>query len=166
MKRLIFWLALILACGSALYLTGRVEAQKPTPSDNDVNAVARELYCPVCENIPLEVCPTQACAQWRDLIREKLAAGWNKQQIKDYFALQYGDRVLAEPPTRGLNWIVYVLPPALILLGGGVVYSVLRKNLRRKRPQPVSEAAARAAEEPKDEYMQRIEEELKRRVQS
>ena len=53
-------------------------AQQPTPSDDEVNAIAKQLFCPVCENTPLDVCPTQACAQWRELIREKLAAGWSE----------------------------------------------------------------------------------------
>ena len=83
------------------------------PSDDDVNAVSKELYCPVCENIPLDVCETKACEQWRELIREKLADGWSEEQIKDYFVLQYGDRVLSEPPRRGFNWLVYILPGAL-----------------------------------------------------
>ena len=30
-------------------------AQQPTPSDDQVNAIARQLYCPVCENTPLDV---------------------------------------------------------------------------------------------------------------
>ena len=72
--------------------------QQPTPSDDDVNRVAKQMFCPVCENTPLDVCPTQACSEWRGLIREKLAAGWTDEQIKNYFVAQYGDRVLAEPP--------------------------------------------------------------------
>jgi len=43
-----------------------VSAQKPTPSDDEVNAIARQLFCPICQNIPLDVCPTQACADWRE----------------------------------------------------------------------------------------------------
>ena len=33
-------------------------AQSDVPTDDEVNAVARQMYCPVCENIPLDVCPT------------------------------------------------------------------------------------------------------------
>jgi len=164
MKRSIFWLAVLVACSAALYFSSQALAQKPTPSDNDVNAVARELYCPVCENIPLEVCPTAACMQWRALIREKLADGWDKQQIKDYFALQYGDRVLAEPPMRGLNWMVYVVPPVLILIGGVLVFSVLRSMRKSQAARPPSPPPAQP--EGTDEYLERIEEELKRRSTS
>jgi len=94
-----------------LALTARAAAaQSATPpapvTDDEVNRVAKMLYCPVCENIPLDVCPTTACIQWRGTIREKLEAGWTEQQILDYFVAQYGERVLARPSTRGLNILI------------------------------------------------------------
>jgi cytochrome c-type biogenesis protein CcmH len=116
-----------------LALAGGAAAQGPTPSDDDVNAIAKGLYCPVCENVPLDVCPTQACAQWRETIRLKLSEGWSEQQIKDYFVEQYGARVLATPPARGLNWLVYVLPPAAFLGGAILLFRVLR-SWRRAAP--------------------------------
>ena len=138
---------------------GVAYAQAPTPSDDMVNAIAKQLYCPVCENIPLDVCPTQACAQWRELIRQKLAQGWSKQQIEDYFAQQYGDRVLAEPPRSGLNWLVYLIPPLVFLGGVWVVYRVL-KNMRRPAAPAPSAAPPEAQADP---YLQQVEEELKKR---
>ena len=157
-------LLILLTLVMSVLLASRVSpvlAQQPTPSDNDVNKVAKQLYCPVCENIPLDVCPTQACAEWRELIRQKLAAGWTDQQIRDYFAVQYGDRVLSEPPQRGLNWLVYFLPPLFFLGGALLVYSVLRKM----RSVPAQQSAAQAADQPVDPYLQKVEEELKKHKQ-
>ena len=34
-------------------LPGSAAAQGSGPTDDDVNAIAKQLYCPVCENIPL-----------------------------------------------------------------------------------------------------------------
>ncbi|GIV63649.1 MAG: hypothetical protein KatS3mg045_0988 [Bellilinea sp.] len=107
-----------------------VSAQQPTPSDDDVNRVAKQMYCPVCENIPLDVCPTQACAQWRELIRLKLSEGLTDEEIRQYFAEQYGDRVLDVPPARGLNWLVYVLPPLFIIGGVWIVARVFRSMVK------------------------------------
>lgn len=135
----------------------------PTPSDNDVNAVAKQMFCPVCENIPLDVCPTQACHEWRELIRQKLAEGWTDTQIKDYFAAQYGDRVLAEPPRRGLNWLVYVLPPLFILIGAGLVFNVLRSMRRPAVPASAPVEPPPASSSSDDIYLAKLEEELRKK---
>jgi cytochrome c-type biogenesis protein CcmH len=134
-------------------------AQAPTPSDDQVNVIARQLYCPVCENVPLDVCPTQACAQWRETIREKLAQGWTEAQIKQYFVEQYGDRVLATPPATGLNWLVYLLPPIAFLGGAFVLFRAVR-GWRRPATNPPPASAGMGS----DPYVARVEEELRRRT--
>jgi cytochrome c-type biogenesis protein CcmH len=134
-----------------------VNAQGDPPSDDEVNAIAKELYCPVCENIPLDVCPTQACEQWRATIREKLEIGWNDEQIKQYFVDQYGARVLATPPAEGLNLLVYILPPLAFLAGAVVLWRTVR-TWRAEAPEPTTKPMAMD-----DPYMTRIEEELQRR---
>ncbi len=144
---------------------GSRPAQEATPpaaiavTDDQVNAIAKQLYCPVCENIPLDVCPTPACAQWRDQIRDLLSEGKSEQEIKDYFVQQYGDRVLGTPPARGFNWIVYVVPPVAILLGAYFLYRAL---LAWRKPLPRNGAEANLAPS-SDEYVRRLEEELRKR---
>lgn len=98
----------------------------PTPHPDEVNAIAENLYCPVCENIPLDVCGTAACTQWRQQIADLLTQGYNEQQIYDYFAEQYGDAVLAAPPARGINWIIYVLPPVAIFIAAALLLRSMR----------------------------------------
>lgn len=148
----------------ALFYASAAQAQEPepaTPTDDEVNAIAKNMYCPVCENVPLDVCPTLACEQWREQIREKLALGWSEEEIKDYFVEQYGDRVLAEPPRRGFNWLVYLVPPVALLLGAFVLY----RGFRAWR-QPAPEVASEPGHETPpagDEYIARLEEELKSR---
>ena len=157
-----FGVLLVIACGVFLAPRDLALAQdpQPTPSDNEVNRVAKQLFCPVCENIPLDVCPTQACHEWRELIRQKIAEGWSDEQIKEYFALQYGDRVLSEPPRRGLNWLVYLLPPVFFLGGAVLLFSVLRRMRKSAAAAPAAQPAGEPAADP---YLKQVEEELNRR---
>ena len=114
--------------GMAIIVNSVMAQSQPTPSDDQVNAIASQLYCPVCENITLDVCSTQACAQWRELIRQKLAQGETPIQIREYFVQQYGDRVLAVPPRVGLNWILYLLPPAIFLVALILMMRFIKKH--------------------------------------
>ncbi len=162
MKKIYWFIILVvLSTAGAAFGLGiiRARAQAPTPSDDQVNAIARQLYCPVCENIPLDVCPTQACAQWREQIRQMLAQGKNESEIKTYFVQMYGDRVLATPPAHGLNWLVYVIPPIAILLGAFILWRALQAWRSPSSPaKPVEPAPAED-----DEYVRRLEDELRKR---
>jgi cytochrome c-type biogenesis protein CcmH len=168
LRRLSFFASLAALCALAAALPSRrAYAQNPTPTDDQVNRIAHQLYCPVCENTPLDVCPTEACRQWRDLIRQQLGQGWTEDRIKQYFVDQYGARVLAEPPAAGLNWLAYVLPPIIILAGALLLFRALRSWTKLARGPASSgtqgPAKGAPAQGPADEYAARLEEELKRR---
>jgi cytochrome c-type biogenesis protein CcmH len=146
-------------------------AQEPIESitDDEVNAIAKELFCPICENTPLDVCETQACADWRQVIREKLAGGQNDEQIKDYFADQYGVRALAVPPAEGVTLLVWLVPiiaiPSAIILFGLYLRNIRRSATRSTRPttvvsQPVTTEPDETDQE-QDPYAARIERELR-----
>jgi cytochrome c-type biogenesis protein CcmH len=156
------FLAVLLTATNNGFAAAQDPEPKPTPSDNDVNRVARTMYCPVCENIPLDVCPTTACSEWRELIRIKLSEGWTDEQIRQYFAVQYGDRVLNEPPRRGLNWLVYLLPVAFFLAGAGLLWHILNPARRTKTSTPAGGGPVLTAPAEDDPYLKELEDELKK----
>lgn len=137
-----------------------VSAQGQPPTDDEVNAIAKQLYCPVCENTPLDVCATQACAQWRDLIRLKLSQGESEEQIKQYFVDNYGARVLNEPPREGLNWLAYIVPPVVILIGAGFLVRALRMM---RKPVVAAQAQGPRTDAPADDYVARLEAEVRKK---
>jgi len=136
-----------------------VFAQDGEPTDDEVNKIAKQLYCPVCESTPLDVCPTQACKEWRELIRAMLVEGKTEDEILQHFVDQYGARVLAEPPKEGFFWLIYLLPPAVILVGAVVLFRSLKEWTKPKAAAPVQSAA----QVQKDDYVSRLEEELKKK---
>lgn len=153
-------LFIFIVCSLLMSTSQSIYAQDENPvTDDEVNAVARDLYCPVCENVPLDVCPTQACALWRDLIREKLELGWSKQQIQVFFAEQYGDKVLSVPLRKGFNWIIYILPPIIIAGGALLTFNLVRKSKRNRRKDPFVEQPLQTAVN--NTVMDEVEKDLK-----
>lgn len=154
----------------SVVLVRSVTAQQPTPSDDEVNAIASQLFCPVCQNTPLDVCPTQACHQWRELIRQMLAEGESAAQIKQYFVTYYGASVLSEPPPSGINWLIYIVPPLAFLLGVFLLFQAFHK-WKMSAPEPTSAPNHPGRREPnpglpsteEDPYISRLEDELKKR---
>jgi cytochrome c-type biogenesis protein CcmH len=85
--------------------------------------------------------------------------------IKDYFAAQYGDRVLGEPPRRGLHWLVYILPPMIFLVGVVIVWQVFRSSRKTKlAPATATAVTDQPANTPDEaDVLRRIEEDLQNR---
>ncbi|NWG33011.1 MAG: cytochrome c-type biogenesis protein CcmH [Chloroflexi bacterium] len=152
-------LAILAVLIVSLLFAAAVFAQDDMPTDDEVNKIAKDLYCPVCESTPLDVCPTEACRQWRELIRQQLAEGKSEEEIKQYFVTQYGARVLSEPPNRLASYLV----PALAFLAG--VFLLFRGFRMWIKPMAVESASGEkeAAPIPQDDYIRRMEEELKKR---
>lgn len=174
MSKKVLWLSLIVGVLVSLFVlpvaAQDVETEGPVlreVSDDEVNDVAKDIYCPVCENTPLDVCPTKACADWRELIRTKLAEGESKQDIFDYFVRQYGDSALAQPPRTGVNFVLWLLPFVAVALGL-VFFARYMKGLRTAEPAVAGAGAVEVdvetavSDEPApDDYAARIEQELK-----
>lgn len=130
-------------------------------TDDEVNQIASQLFCPVCENIPLDVCPTQACADWRAEIRTMLEQGRSEQEIKDYFVERYGQRVLATPQKQGFNLLVWIIPPLALLLGAGAAILALRRLAPSARAAGGASKPVLRYDDLDAEYVARLESDLK-----
>lgn len=156
------WLLLILLLG----LLPAIVYGQDEITDDEVNEVAKDVYCPVCESTPLDVCPTQACADWRELIRTKLSEGQSREDILNYFARQYGDGVLSNPPRRGINLVVLWILPVLGVLLGLLLFSRVLRGLRTANPEgspapPLPRATPKSTGDPAlDDYIARVEKEI------
>jgi cytochrome c-type biogenesis protein CcmH len=134
-------------------------------SDDEVNRIAKGLYCPVCQNVPLEVCQTEACARWREQVRDLIAQGESEQQIRDYFVQHFGAQTVGVPTNSTAQLFTIVLPFALIAL----VLAVIAYNLvvwRRRRAaiqgSADTDSAGSAPRAAPDEYRARLEEDVRK----
>lgn len=146
-------------------ITGVAFAQTPTP--NQINDIAKELWCPLCNGVRLDNCELQACVQMKEMIGQQLAAGRTKEQIKAYFVQQYGDVVLGAPASEGFNMLVWVLPILVGVVAVGWLVFLVHTWVGRSKPATAAASVAGPArvapgEPPKDEYLKRVDDELKR----
>lgn len=106
--------------------------------DDQALAIANQLQCPVCENVTVAYSNSALAGQMRQVIRDKLAQGDTRDQIIQYFVDRYGEGILTQPPKHGLNLLVWLLPLAGLLIGLGVLGTVLLS--RRSNPTPLMRA--------------------------
>jgi len=157
----------VLRAGITLYIlflvsVALVRAQDGGVTDNDVIRVAERMYCPVCENIPLDDCETSACVEWKAEIRAQLAGGRSDQEVIDSFVARFGDNVVGVPQDPVLRTLTVLMPllATALAIGAGVF------TFRRFGAQPKLNAAVAPApaDELSDEaYRQRLEDDVRGR---
>jgi cytochrome c-type biogenesis protein CcmH len=116
------------------------------------------LIAPCCWSQPVSQHYSEAADQIRKQVRELLVAGKSKQQILDYYVSVYGERILASPRPHGLNLLVYILPPAILLIGATSLVIFLKKWTTRLSDEQVFNIASGPLDE---RYASRIERELR-----
>lgn len=146
-----------LAWGLVAVLGASALASTVDESELDIQTreVAKTLRCTVCQTENIWESGSPFAKQLRDNVRERLQKGETPEQIREYFLSRYGDYILMQPPTRGVNWLVWLGPFALLLIGGALLYRTLSGWVTRTpAPDPITAPLDEASR-------QRIERELK-----
>ena len=73
--------------------------------------------------------PSTTALMMKAQVKELLAQGYDEDQILAYFERSYGEFVRLQPPLRGINWVVW-LAPAAVLLAGALVIAVASRAPR------------------------------------
>ena len=100
-------------------------------SENQLYDISNELMCPVCQGQTVAESNSQLALSMKEVIKIKISEGKSKKEILDYFITQYGETILAKPPIKGFNLILWILPPIILILS--LVFWVfnVRGNKRR-----------------------------------
>lgn len=117
------------AQGTAASSRANPRASAPADSalDAETRALSSQLRCPVCQGLSVQDSPAELAQQMRDLVRQQLEQGKDPEQVKAYFVARYGQWILMAPPAAGFNWLVYVLPGAVLVFGALLVVILVRR---------------------------------------
>jgi cytochrome c-type biogenesis protein CcmH len=118
-------LALVLVLG----LAGAAEPRASLPDIED------EVMCVECRTA-LNVSTSPVADQERAFIREKIADGLTKAQIKAALVDAYGPDVLGEPEAKGFDLTAWLVPAALVALAAAGVTLLARRWRRGGTPPP------------------------------
>ena len=135
-----------------------LSAAVAAPARASLTDIESEVMCPSCHE-PLEVAQSPQAEAERNYIRGLIAQGLTKPQIERELVAQYGTQVLGKPPAHGFNLAVYILPPAAVLIGIGILAFTLPRWRRRARAANAAAGPPTAAP-PTDADVQRLDEDL------
>jgi cytochrome c-type biogenesis protein CcmH len=111
----------------ALALAPAALASEEHPTQAELEG---ELVCPTCHTT-LDQSNAPVALRMKAFVRERIAAGDTKSEIKDRLVAQFGKGVLAAPETEGFDLLAWVLPVAGLIAGGAVLSFLLWRWTRR-----------------------------------
>ncbi len=88
-----------------------------------LSEVEHEVMCPTCKTL-LVLSHAPIADRMRAFIRARIAAGETKSRIESRLVSEFGEQVLAAPPTSGFGLLAWLLP-VVGLLGGGLVVAAV-----------------------------------------
>ena len=119
--------ALLAGCAAfALALAAPAAASERHPTLAELEG---EVMCPVC-NTTLDQSNSLAARRIEAYIAGRIRAGDTKSEIKAKLVAQFGPAILAAPPRRGFDLIVWWLPIAGIV-GAGVLIAIAARRWSR-----------------------------------
>jgi cytochrome c-type biogenesis protein CcmH len=121
-----------------------------------------EVVCPVCTPETLEQSNSAVADRMRAFIRQRIAAGDTKSEIKEKLVAQFGEQVLAAPPKSGFNMLAWVLPLAGGVLAGVAVGILAFRWSRNREAATPLEASSNGGPPLDPELERRVDEELAR----
>ncbi len=105
--------------------------------------IENDVMCVACRE-SLAVAQSPEADSERDYIRVLINQGESKAQIEQALVAQYGPAVLGKPPAHGFNLTVYILPPAILLVGLVTLAFTLPRWRRRTRARARSAGGSAA----------------------
>jgi cytochrome c-type biogenesis protein CcmH len=92
--------------------------------------ITKELRCLVCQNESIADSNVELASDLRRQVREMLVAGKSDDAIFDFMTDRYGEFVRFSPQLEPKTLIIWGAPFVALLLGGVIVYRVVRQRSR------------------------------------
>lgn len=132
-------LAILLLLGAAPVTAQQIEDRLADPAqETRARELSRELRCLVCQNQSIEDSNAPLARDLRRIVRERVVAGDSDRAVQDYLVQRYGEWVLLKPRLNAQTLLLWFGPVLLLLLGGGIVFALYRRQGRMPASTPAA----------------------------
>ncbi|GAA5502454.1 hypothetical protein Dxin01_02198 [Deinococcus xinjiangensis] len=104
--------------------------QLTVAQEQQVERIGMKIHCPICSGESIAQSQTDISRQMMNQVREMVKAGRPEQEILNSFVASYGERILLEPPKRGITSLLWTLPVALLIFGALMWWLYLQRASR------------------------------------
>ena len=95
--------------------------------------ISKNLRCLVCQNESIDDSNASLAKDLRILVRERLVAGDNNDEVLKFIVDRYGEFALLKPRSDGSNLILWLSGPLMLLIALIISFSFIKSNYNSKR---------------------------------
>ena len=151
---------LFIGCSFTVPVYAQMEDVEAAAVASKLEELLTTVYCYCgCERETIEVCVCNTAAMIEKDFRNRLLAGQTVEQIRTNYLDMFGPQFYAVMPAEGINLLAYIMPAVILVLIGGVAFTVLR---RLKQQAVVSDGLEEPNQQVSDTTVKQVEAELER----
>lgn len=116
MKKLLAALAMLFLLHAPAFAVEPGEMLPDPALEQRAQDISKHLRCVVCQNQTIDNSDAPLAHDMRLLVRERLLAGDNNEEVIDYIVARYGNFVLLRPPLQANTLALWIAPFAVLTL--------------------------------------------------
>ena len=94
---------------------------------NKTREIAQNIRCLVCQNQSIDESNSELAKDLKKLIKEKLEAGLNENDVYKFLSDRYGDYILLKPPLNKNTILLWFLPFIILVLSTVYITKFFKK---------------------------------------
>jgi cytochrome c-type biogenesis protein CcmH len=127
-------IAIALSAAAAVVIVVGLAAsdQPPASAEERVAALSASIKCPFCNGESLAESGSGVAADYRQIIADRVAAGYTDDDIRQEFADSFGDSFILDTSTSSWAIALWSIPVVAMAAGVAVVASMRRAAKQRE----------------------------------
>ena len=121
MKKILFLIVLILI------------TTKNFAGENINDKILKNLRCLVCQGQTISDSNSDFAQVIKSVVSDKIEEGLSEKEIYQFMSAKYGDWILYNPKLKTNSYILWFLQYILFIIGGVIVYLMIKKRLIQKK---------------------------------
>jgi len=112
-----------------LFLTFEVNSEENNKLEADI---LQNIRCLVCQGQSIADSNSDFAQTIKLVVKDKINEGDTKQEIYNFLISKYGEWIVFEPRLNKTNFILWFLPYLTLILGGLIIFLLVKKGKKNK----------------------------------
>ena len=94
----------------------------------DSNKILKNLRCLVCQGQSVADSNSEFAQTIKLVVKDQIKEGKSEKEIYDFLVEKYGEWIVYKPPLNKVNFVLWLFPYLVFVIGGVVIFLLLKKR--------------------------------------